>query len=947
METAQAEDGDIYALLDSGYSTVLTNSMLNCRKVEEHVISTMQAESGVQMASTHKCRKTHYVKSRDDNICAIESDALNVPLLKQDLNEGRTDTNGLNSQVILDKNTDIRRIYPRIDSKLYGDEQFIPFISDDSRMFRTKAPHPANAAEVSSHPLKDTTSGWFYSRRQKKRRSHGGYRDGQDRRNHSAAIINHTSYAYTQDGRSVAIIRHIGASMGYDKYDKHFTGFATIMDFQPASITKTGEASLRASAAICPALYHATGEASLRAPAAICPALYNATGRAVPRTAATSCPAQNYVAGEVALRATANIPVQYNATGEAGQHAKVDKEPVSYQAVEEDRFYVHAGTRGRSMVNASLEQAKAGIAGSTNIPVQYNETGEAGQCAKADKEPVSYQTVEEDRFYVHAGTRGRSMVNASLEQAKAGTRRPSLLTGDGEDPHDSIDAWTLPNQETTLENSRDGKTGTEAPRITTSGTGSDNDESDYESSLDGKEGTSNPMIPTYGAGGDGNEPPDEHDDYKLVTSTATEQATARELVTTANEPVTSTTMEQVTTADGLVTATTFPDAVPDPEDETQGMCTAPIMGTSSVVLNDRVSSGSLGCQSTTTADCMDAARLPQPLPERNGHVGGQEGGTKGAPIVDLNTDPEACKIVQFDEEVSMRIACPCTKSMELLPGCGRVLIETPSGFKIIASEPQMDGRTTIISLGKLYECYDTSQPGKQLGECVPCYEEHHAMREITDYCVPDLNMSGMVKTSVGALLSIPFADVQVWTRGLELTNDGTVFPSEVLPPPSTAGRVARVIPPRLSSSAQEPTNGGTVCPSEVLPPAFTTGRVARVIPPRLSPSASEHMSTTTPAVEDRAALHAPCCSGGGFAAQEGDMPYIVIRPLVIHLVGIACTTELQKLEHLIYMETGAQRIFAGHIHAEGEEDLPLGADTSTLSWTGKRQLYKARKRPTL
>ena len=59
------------------------------------------------------------------------------------------------------------------------------------------------------------------------------------------------------------------------------------------------------------------------------------------------------------------------------------------------------------------------------------------------------------------------------------------------------------------------------------------------------------------------------------------------------------------------------------------------------------------------------------------------------------------------------------------------------------------------------------------------------------------------------------------------------------------------------------------------------------------------------------------------------MPYIVIRPLVIHLVGIACTTELQKLEHLICMATGAH------------ESL---LDTS---WTGKRQLYKARKRPTL
>ena len=135
------------------------------------------------------------------------------------------------------------------------------------------------------------------------------------------------------------------------------------------------------------------------------------------------------------------------------------------------------------------------------------------------------------------------------------------------------------------------------------------------------------------------------------------------------------------------------------------------------------------------------------------------------------------------------------------------------------------------------------------------------MLEITDDGVPDLNTSGMVKTVVGTLLPIPFADVQVWTRGLEPTNDGTVFPSEVLPPPSTTGRVARVIPPRLSSLEQEQTNVGIVCPSEVLPPAYTTGRVMRVILPRLSPSAPEHVPTTVTAVEDRAALHAPCCSG--------------------------------------------------------------------------------------
>ena len=66
----------------SGCSTVLTSSMLNCRKVEEHVISIMRAESGVQMESTHKCRKTHY-----------------------DPIEGGSVTNGLDSQVMLEKNS--------------------------------------------------------------------------------------------------------------------------------------------------------------------------------------------------------------------------------------------------------------------------------------------------------------------------------------------------------------------------------------------------------------------------------------------------------------------------------------------------------------------------------------------------------------------------------------------------------------------------------------------------------------------------------------------------------------------------------------------------------------------------------------------------------------------------------------------------------------------------
>ena len=85
LETAQAEDGIIYPMFDSGCSTVLTNSMFNCREVGEHVMSIMQAESGVQMSSTHKCRKTYYVESRDGNFRVIRwtvsgSDFWLVPL---------------------------------------------------------------------------------------------------------------------------------------------------------------------------------------------------------------------------------------------------------------------------------------------------------------------------------------------------------------------------------------------------------------------------------------------------------------------------------------------------------------------------------------------------------------------------------------------------------------------------------------------------------------------------------------------------------------------------------------------------------------------------------------------------------------------------------------------------------------------------------------------------
>ena len=41
---------------------------------------------------------------------------------------------------------------------------------------------------------------------------------------------------------------------------------------------------------------------------------------------------------------------------------------------------------------------------------------------------------------------------------------------------------------------------------------------------------------------------------------------------------------------------------------------------------------------------------------------------------------------------------------------------------------------------------------------------------ITDYNVPDPNTAGMVRTNkVDVLLSVPSADVQEWTQGLEPT----------------------------------------------------------------------------------------------------------------------------------------------------------------------------------
>jgi hypothetical protein len=136
----------------------------------------------------------------------------------------------------------------------------------------------------------------------------------------------------------VSVFKHSGASNGFEQDDKrgqHGTTFVKIMTNVPGH--------------------------------------YNATGEAVTRTVATTCPAQYSVAGEAGLQAAANIPVQYNATGEARASPVVDPRPLPYQASEENRLYVYAGTRGRSVLCASLDGAKAGIKASMPSSVKHLE----------------------------------------------------------------------------------------------------------------------------------------------------------------------------------------------------------------------------------------------------------------------------------------------------------------------------------------------------------------------------------------------------------------------------------------------------------------------------------------------------------------------------------------------------------------------------------------------
>ena len=118
ISTGNKDAEDIYPNFDSACSTVLTNSMLNCRQVEEHSVPIMLVESGVQMHSTLKCNKTFYFNPRDGNIHVVEPDALIVSSLKQDIIGERAISNGLNFQVILDKDLNVCGIYPCFNRKL-------------------------------------------------------------------------------------------------------------------------------------------------------------------------------------------------------------------------------------------------------------------------------------------------------------------------------------------------------------------------------------------------------------------------------------------------------------------------------------------------------------------------------------------------------------------------------------------------------------------------------------------------------------------------------------------------------------------------------------------------------------------------------------------------------------------------------------------------------------
>ncbi len=105
ITTGTVDADDNQPKFDTACSSVLTNSMRNCRKVGQTVcviakrlrIMWSQLCKRSLVSSTHKCTKTYYAETRDGIIHSFEVDTL-IDHVKQDLIGGRAIANGLNSK---------------------------------------------------------------------------------------------------------------------------------------------------------------------------------------------------------------------------------------------------------------------------------------------------------------------------------------------------------------------------------------------------------------------------------------------------------------------------------------------------------------------------------------------------------------------------------------------------------------------------------------------------------------------------------------------------------------------------------------------------------------------------------------------------------------------------------------------------------------------------------
>ena len=132
----KAESENFGTIIDTGCSAVLSNKLVNCKNCVECTVDILQAEDGAKLQSTHKCMKTYYVKLRNGDTNSLHFEAYFVPGLKHDLISGRAITNELGFQTLLDADDDVSGIFIKHKGKLCGIEYSIPFISEDSSLFR-------------------------------------------------------------------------------------------------------------------------------------------------------------------------------------------------------------------------------------------------------------------------------------------------------------------------------------------------------------------------------------------------------------------------------------------------------------------------------------------------------------------------------------------------------------------------------------------------------------------------------------------------------------------------------------------------------------------------------------------------------------------------------------------------------------------------------------------